>query len=96
MIINGINFPNIGNIRAKTLPNTEDWQLTIYPPTRGPLMGHEPAVAVEVRASAKEVQRIDCVAPHLISSGDFRRRQILHGPSPIRRPKATGRDAVDA
>ncbi|MGX7952830.1 hypothetical protein ACWPM1_09720 [Tsuneonella sp. HG249] len=71
MIINGTDYPSIGHMRAKALPDGE-WQLEIYPPTQGPLMGHEPATMAEVTVSAAELERIDRVAPHLVTDR-FRR-----------------------
>lgn len=70
MIIKNRNFPNIGRIRNKQLPGKEPrWQLTIYPPGgHPPLMGHEPASFVELNVSQEEAERIERVAPHLLSS----------------------------
>ncbi len=68
MIINGTDFPNIGRIRAKKLPGTVPlWELTIHPPTQGPLQGHEPASFVEVVVEQVEAERIERAAPHLMS-----------------------------
>lgn len=69
MIIRKRNFPNIGSIRGKKLPGREPcWELSIYPPGGyGPLQGHEPASWVEVKVSQEEAERIERVAPHLLS-----------------------------
>lgn len=91
MIIKAKNFPNIGHIRAKQLGGKEPrWELSIYPPTPGPLQGHEPAHFVEVEVGPEEVERIDRVAPHLISGGDRRTREKLHlGTGPVAAPRDT-------
>ena len=68
MIIKKRNYPNIGSIRGKKLRGKEPrWELTIHPPTPGPLQGHEPASFVEVEVSQEEAERIERVAPHLLS-----------------------------
>jgi len=69
MIIRKRNYPNIGSIRGKKLPGKEPrWELSIYPPGGyGPLQGHEPASWVEVEVSQEEAERIERVAPHLLS-----------------------------
>lgn len=69
MIIKKRNYPNIGSIRGKKLPGKEPrWELSVYPPGgHGPLQGHEPASFVEVEVSQEEAERIERVAPHLLS-----------------------------
>lgn len=69
MIIRKRNYPNIGSIRGKRLPGKEPrWELSIYPPGGyGPLQGHEPASWVEVVVTQEEAERIERVAPHLLS-----------------------------
>lgn len=67
MNIKGISFPCIGHIFAKPLPDSDDWLLEIHPPTPGPLMGHEPAWAVELTVSTSEAERVDRLAPHLVT-----------------------------
>lgn len=73
MIIANQNFPSIGHIRCKPLPNGEDWRLQIYAPDGGPIMGHEPATIVEVIVPYDELERIERVAPHLMP-GVFERQ----------------------
>ena len=76
MIIKKRDFPNIGHIRAKHLRGGKEprWQLSIYPPTPGPLQGHEPAHCVEIEVDPEEVDRIDRCAPHLMPGWSERER----------------------
>jgi hypothetical protein len=79
MIIKKHNFPNIGHIRAKQLRGKREprWQLSIYPPTPGPLQGHEPAHMVEVEVDPEELERVHRRAPHLLGSHNKARQQLV-------------------
>lgn len=74
MIIANLDFPSIGHIRCKPLPNGEDWLLAIYAPDGGPIMGHGHATIVEVIVPEDELERIERVAPHLVP-GVFERQR---------------------
>ena len=68
MIINGMNLPSIGLIRAKPIGEGARYTLIIYPPpSPGSLAGAEPATMIEIEVDKLEVQRIDRVAPHLLA-----------------------------
>lgn len=67
MIINGLNFPSIGIIRAKPNRENDRYVLTIYPPEGGQLVGVEPATMVEIEVGKSEFERIGRVAPHLVA-----------------------------
>ena len=69
MIINGYNLPNIGFIRAKPVGDGKHYTLSIYPSGAGPFDGTGGATMLETDVSASEVQRIQCVAPHLLNGG---------------------------
>jgi len=72
MIVNGMNLPSIGLIRATPIGDGMRYTLFIYPaPGAGPLIGGEPATLVEIVVDKLEVQRIDRVAPHLLARGWF-------------------------
>lgn len=77
MRINGRDYPNIGHIRAKALSDGHKWLLEIYPPTPGPLQGHEPAHMAEVTVSRDEVGRLDSVASHLMLDSSSRARDAF-------------------
>ena len=68
MLINGMNLPSIGLIRAKPIGDGARYTLVIYPPPGpGALAGAEPATMIEIEVDRWEVQRIDRVAPHLLA-----------------------------
>ena len=67
-MIDGLQLPSIGFIRAKPLA-TGGFVLAIYPPGSGALAGVAPATVLELVVGEAEVERITRVAPHLISSG---------------------------
>lgn len=67
MVIDGLNLPSIGFIRAKPLA-TGGFALAIYPPGPGALAGVAPATVLELVVSDAEVERIAKVAPHLITA----------------------------
>ena len=72
MIINGMNLPSIGLIRAKPIGEGARYTLIIYPPPGpGPLAGAEPATMIEIEVDKQEVQRIDRVAPHLLARRSY-------------------------
>jgi len=74
MVINGMNLPSIGLIRAKPIGDGERYTLAIYPPPGpGALAGAEPATMIEMEADRQEVLRIERVAPHLLSAPLVRR-----------------------
>lgn len=67
MVINGLDLPCIGFIRAKPLGDGEHYTLAIHPPGPGPLAGAEPATMIELEVSKAELCRIAGLAPHLIA-----------------------------
>jgi hypothetical protein len=94
MIIKGKNFPNIGHIRCKALPNSE-WLLEIYAPEGGPIDGHGGATQVDVVVSADELDRIERAAPHLVPGKLERdRRRMREKARPAPPPQADLSDPI--
>lgn len=67
MVINGINLPSIGFIRAKPIGDGGRVTLTVFPPGAGPLAGAGAATIIEVDVDEEEVRRISEMAPHLLA-----------------------------
>ena len=67
MVINGLNLPSIGFMRAKPMPgNAPLYTLAVYPPGPGGLAGANPATMIELKVDEAEVRRIIRAAPHLV------------------------------
>jgi hypothetical protein len=67
MVINDLNLPSIGFIRAKLLAGG-GYVLEVHPPGPGPLAGAEPATMIELEVDEAELRRIVDLAPHLIAA----------------------------
>ena len=100
MVIDGLNLPSIGFIRAKPLA-TGGFALAIYPPGSGALAGVAPATVLELVVGDAEVERITRVAPHLISSGwqnaktANRRKTVVSGRGKTPEKAPSARSHVD-
>jgi hypothetical protein len=68
MVINGLNLPSIGFMRAKQLGGAGRYTLAVYPPGQGALAGVGRATMVELEVDEVELRRIIRVAPHLIAA----------------------------
>lgn len=67
MVINGLNLPSIGFMRAKPSGDGDRYTLAIYPPGQGALAGVGRATMLELEIDEAELRRIIRVAPHLIA-----------------------------
>lgn len=61
-----VDVPSIGHIRAKHLPADGHWELSIWPPQYSGAFA-DGSTLVEIEVSQEEAERIERVAPHLLS-----------------------------